>query len=388
MGYRWSRLGLFAISTTLLAGCSGESRETPQVGELSMRLRSDVNGVGYRLRDGIFSISGPQTLTLSTEEEPDAPAISRSLQAGDYTIELQSGWRLEKELPSGFQTVNAELLTANPLSFAIASEHSTSVTYGFRTDGVTVGMGDGDLTLGIQVEDTSVSAGGVEIVGNLDGRLLQTPCADSPPTDDCRIQGVVDETIVECQNGQLNIVLDHPIAGTPGQSYAATLHFYGIVDPRNYGNAGQRESGALRPQNLNTGATPPPWFIGVPGQAFAATDYSSYELHVFNELDQEVGVYYVNSDTMEGHYTYVLNYERTIPIVGGGRVQVRLLDRNCRQIKNCGATGGAPCAPKARTVDISQVDPLPTTLFQPGLGKPAEHSGQWLLIDVTDVQPL
>jgi hypothetical protein len=58
-------------------------------------------------------------------------------------------------------------------------------------------------------------------------------------------------------------------------------------------------------------------------------------------------------------------------------------------IKNCGENGGSPCDNKARTVNIAAAMPQPTgmpMLQQPALGamSPA-HSGQWWLIDVTEV---
>jgi hypothetical protein len=104
-----------------------------------------------------------------------------------------------------------------------------------------------------------------------------------------------------------------------------------------------------------------------------------------DQQGSEVGAYYLNSDTQQGHYTYAISYERTIPVVGGGKIRFRSVDRNCRLIKNC--PGGAPCASKARSVDISTASPPPTTLSQPGLGKTIGNSGQWLLIDVVNVVP-
>jgi hypothetical protein len=74
--------------------------------------------------------------------------------------------------------------------------------------------------------------------------------------------------------------------------------------------------------------------------------------------------------------------------VAGGFVRLRRYDANCRLIKNCGATGAPPCAPKARTIDLSAARPAAMNLFQPGLGKTAEHAGQWWLIDVIAVEPL
>jgi hypothetical protein len=223
-----------------------------------------------------------------------------------------------------------------------------------------------------------------EIVGSLDGRLIQLQCTDTPNTDDCNARGFVNGSVVSCNTGILTIVQDHPIGGTPGTQYQATVHFYGIVEPRSYGDNVIREAGDTRPTNLNTGASPVPWATSAPGATYTPTNYSTYEIHVFDQTMTERARYFVNSDKAEGHLTYVLNFTKTIPVFGGGMVRFRSQDTNCRIIKNC--TGGpTPCATKARSVDISAANPQPV-LNQPGLNQTAEHAGQWLLIDVTAVQ--
>lgn len=223
-----------------------------------------------------------------------------------------------------------------------------------------------------------------DLVGALDGRLIQLPCTETPNSDDCAAKAVVDGVSTLCTQLGLDLVLNHPIAGTPGVEYPVTIHFYGIVEPRNYGPNVVRESGMTRPANLNGGATPAPWATAAPGATYTATSYSSYELQV---LDQDMIVkarYFVNSDTQEGHYSYVLNFSRPIKVIGGGVVRLKYHDDNCRIMKNCSG-GGTPCATKARSVDVSEAIPEPM-LSQPGLGNTAEHAGQWLLLDVTAVQ--
>src|SRR5690606_38977394 len=105
-------------------------------------------------------------------------------------------------------------------------------------------------------------------------------------------------------------------------------------------------------------------------------DYNTYEIHVDDQNMQEVGIYYMNADTSQGHWTYVINYEKQIPIIGGGRVRTRVYDRNCRQIKNCGANdpGSANACPdraNARILDLSAIDPAPANAPAPnGLQQP------------------
>ena len=45
----------------------------------------------------------------------------------------------------------------------------------------------------------------------------------------------------------------------------------------------------------------------------------------------------------------------------------------------------ASCAGKARTVPLTGADPMPANFMQPGLGKDAAQSGQWLFIDVKGI---
>lgn len=222
-----------------------------------------------------------------------------------------------------------------------------------------------------------------DVVGALDGRLLQLPCAASSSLDDCTAKAVVDGTSITCNGNPLNVVLEHPIGGTPGVSYDVTIHFYGVVEPKNYGSNVTREADDVRPQNVATGATPAPWASAAGDVTITSSSYTTYEIHVLDEDGVEHAQYFVNSDTAEGHWTYVVNYSKTIPVIGGGSVRVRSYDQNCRIIKNC-TMGPAPCAAKARSLNVSAASPAPA-LMQPGLGQDADNAGQWLLFDVTAV---
>jgi len=226
---------------------------------------------------------------------------------------------------------------------------------------------------------------------SLDGRLVTTPCQPTN-SDDCGAGGWVYKGMnTACSGGSLTVQQDFAVGGTPGEMYQVTMHFYGVVEPKNYGNMATREAGGTRPTHMATGASPAPFATANAGVSFPASDYNTYEIHVMDNMNQEVKQYFLNSDTTEGHWTYLLNYERTIPVVGGGKVRVRTYDRNCRMIKNCGDRSGQVSASVCgsatkQTVDVSAAMPAPTMLMQPGLGQAAGESGQWLLIDVTKVE--
>lgn len=237
--------------------------------------------------------------------------------------------------------------------------------------------------------------GGADVsVGKLNGMLVMTPCEDTPSTDDCNSGGWIYEGQTHgCVGGQLDTdvaatktLLDFPVTGEAGKVYVATMHFYGVMEPKVYGNSATREAGATRPNVGATPSTPDPFATAPAGATYPESHYNTYELHIIDNMGKELKQYYINSDTQEGHYTFGINYERKIEVVGGGKVHVRILDTNCRQIKNCG-TGGYPCASKARTIDLSGASPMPTGLQQPGLGKAADHAGQWFFINVKNIVP-
>jgi hypothetical protein len=142
------------------------------------------------------------------------------------------------------------------------------------------------------------------------------------------------------------------------------------------------------------GGTPTGWATATGNATITGSgdqNYNTYEIHVYDQNDMRVAQYFLNSDSGTGHYTMLTNYEKTITVIGGGEVRLRVFDANCRMIKNCGANGGAPCTGKARTVDVTAAMPQPSgalMLQQPALGASSpDHSGQWWLIDVKDFEP-
>ena len=188
-----------------------------------------------------------------------------------------------------------------------------------------MGAGTGGGGGGSRYTCEAAVGGGItpcEVVGALDGRLMQFPCADSPVTDDCSGLGyVVDGVITSCVAGQSEMVLDHPIAGTPGAHYLVKMHFYGIMEPKNLGAGVTREAAPGAPNR--SGGSPSPWATAPAGMSYPLSSYSAYELHVHDEDGQEVAQYFLNADVQEGHWTFLVDYEKTIEVVEGGFVRLR-----------------------------------------------------------------
>lgn len=227
-----------------------------------------------------------------------------------------------------------------------------------------------------------------ELVGELDGWLITTPCDDEPSSDDCIGGGwsINGGPATRCDNGRMLADLTYEIGGEAGVEYDVAMHFYGVMEPRMYGNQVMRE--AQGSPSRDEGGTPTTFATGpgAPNIDSGDTNYNTYEMYIHDETGTPVRSYFFNADSGFGHYTFAISYEKTLRLVGGGSVRIRVADNNCRQIKNCGANGGFPCAGKARSIDISAADPQPgPALQQPGLGKGADHSGQWWLIDVLSV---
>jgi hypothetical protein len=147
-------LGLSGLP--VLTGCShgdaGGERE--QVGTLALSLTGTSSlGSRYRLTSGTFNVTGTQAVTLSGDTDPEAASIRSELPAGAYTIKLQNGWSLEKEVNGVFTPVRAVMSSPNPTGFQIFNQETTSVVFLFKAGDDVVELGNGRLDLSIAVDD-------------------------------------------------------------------------------------------------------------------------------------------------------------------------------------------------------------------------------------------
>jgi hypothetical protein len=244
------------------------------------------------------------------------------------------------------------------------------------------------------------SGGGADTpsVGKLDGFLVQTPCK-AGTNDDCDSNGWVYEGQTHaCSGGNMDTdaaatktILDFPVTGgVAGKVYLAKMHFYGIMEPKIYGDNIMREATARPGQDNPANPAPFAW-SKTPGATYPASDYNTYEIHVLDDKGAPYKDYFLNADTQQGHWTMVIDYERDLEVVAGGKIHIRSYDQNCRMIKNCGpaghTTGASACTAQARTVSAASLAAaMPTiTVMQPGLGVDANSSGQWFAIDVKTI---
>jgi hypothetical protein len=130
--------------------------------------------------------------------------------------------------------------------------------------------------------------------GPLDGRLLVKPCGgnDDLGTDCASAGAYYRGARIACSGGALDVLHTYPVGGAPGATYRIRLHFYGIVEPRNYGPDVTREAGPGRPGNQDYSASPSPWAVAPAGHVYPVSDYDTWELRIDNEANQEVAVYF------------------------------------------------------------------------------------------------
>jgi len=179
-GLAWG--GCAVDSTTLVEPVRAEQ------GSVALPLRTETNGIAYRLRTANFDVTGPESLTLHTDDAPDTLVLRHPLQVGDYQIELLDGWHLERQRGTGFEDVSASLLSPKLQSVSIARDQTTSLAYDFRTEQAVVGFGEGDLALSIGVQD-SESCG-------IGGRIEKIDDGDPCTIDRCdAVAGVVHELV-------------------------------------------------------------------------------------------------------------------------------------------------------------------------------------------------
>lgn len=150
-------LGACALALFVVA-CGGETVTVAQqeAGSLQLPLVStSPDGKVYRLMGATFNITGTQTVTV-TDTAADTVAVT--LQAGTYSIELASGWRLERADAPG-TAVTATLLSPNPLPFFVKKDETTQVRFLFKLPG------DGTADVGIHVDSGGWFTGTLQFDG-------------------------------------------------------------------------------------------------------------------------------------------------------------------------------------------------------------------------------
>ncbi len=160
-------------------------------GRIRLPLTTTAEGADYRL-EGTFVISGDDSLTLSTTENPSASTITRTLSVGTYSVELMDPFTLLRaDAGESEVEVPAELISDNPLGFSISDGATTPVGFVLSTQGIVVELGEGDVEIGFSVVVDAGAAPApiaVDISSPLSGTLITSASPDCSTDPGMQVQ--------------------------------------------------------------------------------------------------------------------------------------------------------------------------------------------------------
>ena len=129
-----------AAAFACLVACGDDGESDIVNGGLSLGTIAVVNGTNYRLNGATFLVSGgPEVVTMSQPNPPQPVSLQAALAPGQYSVELQDGWAVEREMAGTFEAVDETTVTTmNPSTVNIVRGQVLSVGFVFDADGVMV----------------------------------------------------------------------------------------------------------------------------------------------------------------------------------------------------------------------------------------------------------
>ena len=156
-----SSLAFALLLATFALACGKSKGQGEGVGSISLPLQATAtSGNVYQLRSASFRITGATSITLTTAGMPDSnPALIAMLQTGGYSAELLPGWSLVRITATGVaEPVQAQLVSANPATFTVASQQQTTVGFAFDALGEVVDTSQGTARIVITVNERDAGA--------------------------------------------------------------------------------------------------------------------------------------------------------------------------------------------------------------------------------------
>jgi len=148
------------LAAVALTACGKTAVDLEPTGSLRMALEGQgPAGEIYRLRSGLFGISGPTQLSLDSESNPSAAILSTQLPAGTYQVSLNDGWYMERVANGQVVAVDAALQSANPQQAVLTSAGTSDVLFVFAVNNLPVVFAPATLTVGIEVVECDGSPG-------------------------------------------------------------------------------------------------------------------------------------------------------------------------------------------------------------------------------------
>ncbi len=117
------------VAASLFAGCA--SIGAPGGGTTVV---IPLEGDGYLLTAASFHFTGPDELTVSTDD--GGPALAIELAPGVYQVELEPGWQLARVLDDGSsQPVDAVVAGAAAQTIPVVPGETTEIRFEFLVTG-------------------------------------------------------------------------------------------------------------------------------------------------------------------------------------------------------------------------------------------------------------
>jgi hypothetical protein len=232
----------------------------------------------------------------------------------------------------------------------------TTGTGGTTATGGTTGAGGTTATGGAGGGSTGTGGAGVggsgavsvkDIAGvpnqygeSLMSSLILMPCYQQSAQDCYTTPGGVcpSTTNVPFESQGLVQTESFTLGGTAGVKYNMTFTVNGVVEAKYY-MGGTRDAGNGVVADAQGTAGTDTFYRG--GSPVAVEHYNIYKLIVRNPDKSELAHYYLNSfpqtsTAYENHQTFLIHYSKTIPVPGGGSVDLYVSDSNCHAVDNCG----------------------------------------------------
>jgi hypothetical protein len=329
------RLLSVALPAVLVMSCS-QSSVTPG-GAAGASASPATGGGSSASTGGSTSSSGGSTSTVGTGGSPESTAGGSTSSGGSTAAGGTS---------SGGSTTTSGGATTTTTGGTTASGGTTTASGGAATaggGGTTARGGAGGAGGTAAGTITVADLAGIKNTFNetLASSYFVLPCY-STIEQDCNTiptgQVCNGDTTIPFELQGTTYTDTFKLGGTVGTTYNMTFNVTGIAEGKYY--TGGKRDGGLGPvataQDANGSDT---FYEG--GMPVAVEHYNVYKLVVRGPTGTEVNHYYLNSFPQttvayENHQTFPIKYTKTIPVPGGGSVDLFMGDSNCRAVNNCG----------------------------------------------------
>ncbi|HEU5074659.1 MAG TPA: hypothetical protein VFU02_10805 [Polyangiaceae bacterium] len=292
----WMLLVAALPFVSLETSCGQTSpQEISDAGTLRLRLTGQSEaGHTYRLRDAELEITGTSSVTLHSEDDPDAESLRHDLPAGAYEILLEDGWFLERQDEDGtFVSVEALLMSANPAPFEIVAQETTNVQLRFQAGDEIVDLGDGTLEVSIAVEEDECAPGQWQQIATLPTTPVKPMIVDGIQRIDADPDTLLVATLNDgaCNEGTPAAIWRIDVDHDTGQATDVSFQLSLDLSQSTHGGLFESSDGTLLTGGGWCGRPMPPYYSTDHGDSFQPAiegDYPPDATYVYVEFQGQV----------------------------------------------------------------------------------------------------